>query len=192
MPEPHWSGRIPVPSGGGASTLVDLTDVTGTPAAGTAPVYNDSGVAPLTPVTTQDDLDAVLTRVAAVDWHDVGAAGEPAFQSQFRNMGDPWSPLRFRIMANSTIRLQGTICCDDQSIADSTWIPIFNLPAECAPGYNLEFCALTNDDAFSRLYVWEDGSVIWAGFVMGPHAPVSRLPLNFISWTTAQPVITAL
>lgn len=188
MPEPHWSGRNPSTSGGGSSTLTGLTDVTGTPAPGTAPVYDASGVAPLTPVTTQDDLDAVLTTVAGIAWHDIGAAGEPAFQSQFRNIGDPWSPMRYRVMANSTIRLQGTICCDDQGIADSTWIPICQLPSEVAPGYNLEFCALTNDDSFSRLYVWEDGSIVWAGYVIGTHAPVSRLPLNFISWTTAQPV----
>lgn len=187
MPEPHWSGRNPSTTGGGSSTLTGLTDVTGQPNPGTAPVYDHSGIAPLTPVTTQDDLDAVLTSVAAITWHDIGAAGEPAFQSAFRNMGDPWSPLRYRILANSTIRLQGTICCDDQTISDSTWVPICQLPPECAPGYNLEFCALTNDNAFSRLYIWEDGSVIWAGYVIGTHAPVSRLPLNFISWTTAEP-----
>lgn len=186
MPEPNWSGRNPS-SGGGATSLTDLQDVTGTPGPGVSPVGAADGTFPLVQVTTHDDLDAVLASVAAVTWHDIGAAGEPAFQSQFRNIGDPWSPARYRQLANSTIRLQGTITCDDQAIADDTWVPICALPPEAAPGVNLEFSALTNDNAISRLYVWEDGLVVWAGYAMGPHAPISRLPLNFLSWSAAQP-----
>jgi hypothetical protein len=182
---------------GGASSLTDLTDVTGEPGPGKSPVADDTGAFPLTPVTTQDDLDNVLNQVAAVTWHDIGAAGEPPFQPNWRNIGDPWSPMRFRILANSTVRLQGTICCDDPTIADATWIPICQLPAEVAPGYNLEFSALTNDNCFSKLYVWEDGQIIWGGYVdlLGgtpathvTHEPISRLPLNFISWSTVGPI----
>ena len=145
---------------------------------------------PLTRVTTQEDLEEILAQVAAVDWHNIGAAGEPAFQSQFRNIGDPWSPLRYRILANSTVRMQGTICCDDQTIADATWVPIFTLPPEARPDYTLEFSALTNDDAFSRVYIWNTGEVIWGGYAVGAHAPIARLPLNFLSWSTAGPITT--
>ena len=88
-------------------SLTDLTDVTGTPAPNKSPVYNDTGVAPLTEITTRQDLDDVLDQVAAVNWHDIGTPGEPPFLSQFRNIGDPWSPARFRVLANSTVRLQG-------------------------------------------------------------------------------------
>jgi hypothetical protein len=171
----------------GPSTLTELTDVTGTPGIGKSPVDDGSSTFPLTKVTTEDDLDAVLASVATVTWHNIGTPGEPVFQSQFRNIGDPWSPARYRQLANSTVRLQGTVSCDDQTISDATWIPIFKLPPEAAPDYSLEFCALTNDNAFSRLYIWETGDVIWAGYVMGPHAPISRLPLNFISWSTRGP-----
>jgi len=171
----------------GASTLTDLTDVTGAGGPGTGPVDDGTGTFPLTRVTTEADLNAVLTMVATVTWHDIGALGEPPFQSSFRNIGDPWSPCRYRLLANSTVRLQGTIACDDPTIADATWIPIFQLPPQARPDYNLEFSALTNDNAFSKLYVMADGQVVWGGYVTGPHAPISRLPLNFLSWSTAGP-----
>jgi hypothetical protein len=190
MPQPHWAGRIPedqTSGGGGATTLTELTDVTGTPGLGKSPVDDGTATFPLTPVTTQADLDAVLAEVAAVNWHNIGTPGEPPFQSQFRNIGDPWSPARYRLLANSTVRMQGTITCDDPTIIDSTWVPIFTLPAEAAPDYNLEFTALTNDNAWSKLYIWDTGDVIWAGYVIGTHAPIARLPLNFLSWSTSGP-----
>jgi hypothetical protein len=177
------------PGSGTASSLTDLTDVSGAPGPGKSPVGDQTGVEfTLLPVTTQDDLDNVLAEVAAVNWHDIGAAGEPAFQSQFRNIGDPWSPARFRVLANSTVRLQGTVSCDDQTIVDSTWLPIFTLPGECAPGYSLEFGVVTNDNAVSKLLVWEDGEVLWGGYQIGSHATIERLPLNGISWSTGVPV----
>jgi hypothetical protein len=174
----------------GATTLTDLTDVTGQGGAGQSPVDDGTSTFPLTRVTTEEDIEAILASVAAVDWHDIGAPDEPPFLSQFRNIGDPWSRCSYRILANSTVRLQGTVCCDDQTISDATWIPIFTLPPEARPGYNLEFSALTNDDAFSKLFIWETGEVIWGGYAIGAHAPITRLPLNFLSWSTAGPVAT--
>jgi hypothetical protein len=191
MPEPKWSGRIPPPdTGGGATSLTDLTDVTGTPGLGKSPVDDGSGTFPLTPVTTQQDLDAILAEVAGVVWHNIGDPGEPPFLSNFRNMGDPWSPARYRVLANSTVRLQGTLVCDDTTISNATWIPIFQLPVEYAPGDNLEFSTLTNDNAISRMYVWDDGTVVWGGYVQTlgpPPGPITRLPINFLSWSTAGP-----
>jgi hypothetical protein len=174
-------------TGGGPTSLTDLADVTGVPGIGKAPVSVSGGEFPLTHIVTQTDLDAVLATVAGVDWHDIGAPGEPQFLSGFRNIGDPWSPARYRLLANSTIRIQGTVCCDDATIQDATWIPIFQLPPEAAPANNLEFVTLTNDDAWSRVYVWASGEVIWAGYTGAPHAAVGRLPLNMLSWSTSGP-----
>jgi len=175
----------------GATSLTDLTDVTGTGGYGQSPVDDGTSVFPLTRVTTEDDLNAILQSVAAVDWHDIGTPNEPPFLSQFRNIGDPWSPLRYRHLANSTVRLQGTICCDDTTISDATWIPICTLPADMAPDYNLEFSAVTNDNSISKLYIWDTGDIIWGGYVTGPHAPITRLPVNFISWSTKPSTILA-
>jgi len=61
------------------------------------------------------------------------------------------------------------------------------LPAEAAPGANLEFAVLTNDNAFSKILVWDSGQVIWGGYAIGTHAPISRLPLNQLSWSIANP-----
>lgn len=80
MPEPKWSGRNPTPGGdgGGPSSLTDLTDVTGTPGPNKSPVYDgDTGLAPLTEVPTQADLDAILL---SRPWHKV------------RELADPWQP----------------------------------------------------------------------------------------------------
>jgi hypothetical protein len=72
-------GGPPGPPGpAGATTLAALTDVTGTPGPSKAPVYDaNTGLAPLTAVPTQDDLDAILAQVV---WHKVDA------------LVDPWQP----------------------------------------------------------------------------------------------------
>jgi hypothetical protein len=58
-----------------AGSLTDLTDVTGTPGPNKAPVYDEhTGIAPLTAVPTQEDLDAIL---AVVVWHKVLALEAP-------------------------------------------------------------------------------------------------------------------
>jgi hypothetical protein len=76
-------GGPPGPQGpqgppGPPTSLVDLTDVTGTPAPGLSPVYDNTGIAPLTAITTQQDLDAILAQVV---WHKVQDI-----------TADPWQP----------------------------------------------------------------------------------------------------
>lgn len=73
MPEPKWSGRNPASSsGGGAGTLTELTDVTGTPGPGKAPVADETGnTYPLTEVATQAYVDAQVTD-ALGRWQTLG------------------------------------------------------------------------------------------------------------------------
>ena len=57
-PEPHWSGRIVTPGNGGgagASSLTDLSDVTGEPGPGKSPVADDTGT-PLRDVSIRATL----------------------------------------------------------------------------------------------------------------------------------------
>jgi hypothetical protein len=188
VPQPHWAGRNPEPAdAGGAGSLTGLTDVTGDPGLGKSPVDDGTGTFPLTPITTQADLDAVLARVAAVDWHTIGDPGEAPFAPGWRNIGEPWASARYRLLANSTVRIQGTVTSDDTTIVDATWIPIFQVPAEAAPGENLEFFTLANEQDICRMYVWADGTVVWGGYTSTPHNPVTRLPINFLSWSTIGP-----
>lgn len=179
-----YLGRLIVGGDPGAPTsLTDLTDVTGTPGVGKGPVYDSSGMAPLTQVTTQDDLDGILTSVAHVEWHDIGAPGEAPFLSGFRNTGDPWGNARYRHTLNNTVYLEGTVSNDDQTLASATWVPIFQFPPECNPGASLRFLGLANDDAIAKLILWEDGQLVWGGFVVGPQQPIDYVSLGGVSFS---------
>jgi hypothetical protein len=61
-------------SAGGASALVDLTDVTGTPGTGKAPVSDGAGEFPLTDVATQAELNAEASSRASGDTAAVATA----------------------------------------------------------------------------------------------------------------------
>jgi hypothetical protein len=177
-------------AGGGATTLAGLTDVTGTPGLNKSPVDDGSGVYPLTEITTRSDLDGILASVAAVEWHDVGKPGEPPFQSEFSNLGSPWSPARFRHTLNNTVYLQGTVTHPSDFDPQSTWLPIFQLPAELMPSGSIQFGCISNDNSMSKVVVWEDGAVIWGGYITGTFvANIPELSLGGISFSVgaAQP-----
>src|SRR5262245_44002215 len=111
MPEPHWAGNEPPknqgppgpPGPAGASTLSEMSDVTGDPAAGRSPVNDGSADSPWTRVTTQEDIDAILTQVSAVEWHDL------ALLSGFTNQGGGYPPARYRHTLNNIVFLEGRI-----------------------------------------------------------------------------------
>jgi len=170
------------PPSGGPATLTDLTDVTGDPGLNKSPVY-DGVEFPLTAVTTQEDLDAILASVAHVEWHDIGAPGEPPFLSGFRNTGDPWGHARYRRTLNSTVYLEGTVSNDDQTLGGATWVPIFQFPPDCSPGASLRFLGLANDDSIGKLILWEDGTLVWGGFAVGPHEPIDYVSLGGVSFS---------
>jgi len=176
MPEPKWAGRVPPADsgsgGGGATTLTELADVTGEPGPGKSPVYDgNTGMAPLTRVTTEDDLDAILGQVAEVEWDVVGAADGPPFLSGFRPTGDPWAVPRFRRTLNNVVHIEGQITNDDQTAGAATWLPMFQLPPDCLPGMPLRYGCLANDNSIGKVIVWTDGLVLWGGYVLGPGAP---------------------
>lgn len=169
-PEPHWAGREPS-SGGGSSTLSGLTDVTGPPDPGTGPVYDATGDAPLVPVVTHDDLDAVLAQVAAVEWHTIGDPGEPPFWNGFANLGAPWAPARWRLTLNNIVHIEGAITRPAPLAVEDANTVIFQLPQDCLPGGNLAFTAESGigpggmGPSISRIVVQSDGAVTWGGYV---------------------------
>ena len=186
MPEPHWAGREPTPTngGGGATTLTELSDVTGDPGFGKSPVDDGTSTFPLTRVTTQEDLDAILNSVAAVTFHNIGDPGEPPFQNGYRNTGDGWCPAGWRLTLNNVIHIQGSVSNDDPASGEPVRTPIFQLPANARPAGNLRFHCLVNDNATGEVVVWAaDGNVMWAGYVHHAEGsdPASPPPIGYLS-----------
>lgn len=181
MPEPKWSGRNPQPDGGGpggASSLTDLTDVTGTPSPGTAPVYDDTGTAPLTPVTTQADLDNILVQVANIEYHQIGDPNEPPFQNGFRNYGEPWAPARYRHAANNVVHIDGVISRTDRLTEPTV---IFVLPEGHRPNAGQVF-AMASENGVSRVDVLPDGTVEWRQYLAGTDFAEVYLSLSGIKF----------
>lgn len=167
-------------------SLTDLSDVTGEPAPGYSPVADEtSSEFPLTRVVTQEDLDAILALVARVDFHEVGAEGEPPFENDFRNYGLGWAPARWRHAANSVVHLDGVIC-RDAKLTDAT--RLFTLPEGSRPDTNLVFlCA--SENSVSRVDVMSDGGVEWRAYLVGGDSANVYLSLSGISFNRATPQI---
>ena len=128
----------------------------------------------LSGIVSEEDLAGILASVAAVDWHMIGAPGEPPFQSEFSNLGPPWAAAGFRHTLNNTVYLQGSVTHPADFDPQSTWLPIFQLPLELKPLGSIQFGCISNDNSMSKIVVWEDGTVIWGGYITGTF--VSNIP----------------
>jgi hypothetical protein len=71
-------------------------------------------------------------------------------------------------MLNNTVFIEGHASNDDQSSGAARQLPIFRLPPEAAPGVCLRFTGVAREDSLARLIVWEDGTVLWDGYLAGP------------------------
>ena len=47
--------------------------------------------------------------VWGIDWHNVGASGEPAFQNSWANVGAPYQVCRFGKLPNNELWIEGRI-----------------------------------------------------------------------------------
>jgi hypothetical protein len=187
MPQPKWAGHNPDDTQGppgppgtpGATTLLELTDVTGNPGTyGNTPTDDGTGAFPLTRTVTQDDLDAVLTSVADVVWHNIGDPGEPAFWNDFTNVGGGWAPARYRLTLNNIVHIEGVIACP--TVLEQP-IVMFQLPDNCLPGANLPF--IVEAGGISRIVVQADGAVLWSQYVMGGEFAEQFISLSGINFS---------
>lgn len=159
---------------GGPTALTDLSDVTGTPQPGYSPVADESSTMfPLTRVTTQDDLDAILQAVAEVDYVEL------ELENGFTNYGSPWVPARYRLQANNIVRLDGVICRDDLVLEP---VNIATLPPAVCPDGALLFLA-ASDNSVSRVNVQPDGSIEWRAYLAGTSGAESYLSLSGIAFS---------
>jgi hypothetical protein len=127
--------------------------------------------------STKDYVDDVLTQVAHVEWHDA------QFQPGWSNVGDPWSPVRYRRTLNNVVHVEGKATHPADFDPQATWLPIFQLPPDCLPYGAIEYGCLSNDNAISKIVVWGDGMIIWAGYATGQFATnipyVALAAINF-------------
>jgi hypothetical protein len=176
-------GTLSAEASGGATTLTDLTDVTGTAGLNKSPVDDGSGVFPLTEVTTRADLDAVLASVAAVNWVDLELqngfstwAGEPDLD------GIVWAPARYRLTLNNVVHLEGVVIHDTLlSDADAPLV-IAQLPPECSPGMALWFDCPTHVQYLARVDVHGDGTLVFRG-VFGATGDIQYMSLSGINFS---------
>jgi len=195
-PEPHWAGQNPVTDtgGGGTSTLADLSDVSGQPGPGKSPVYDDTGIANLIEITTEQRFEDVLTVVATVELHNIGDPGEPPFLNSFAAYGPAYCTPRWRLAANNVVHLEGLICrtVPLDHVADAG-TPMFQLPAELAPDAAQMFIAGGSGPSISYLDLRVDGTLAWGGILFGADAETA-ISLCGISWnaTSNNPIARAL
>lgn len=148
--------------GAGASSLTDLTDVTGDPGAGKGPVGNTDGTEfPLTRLVTQEDLEAILAAVAAVEFHDL------ELQNGCVNAGLGWPPLRYRLTLNNAVFLEGVITRDPPFSESMAGLVIATVPVEARPGFSLMFSAPSSGQNPARVDVQANGDIVFQGFLAG-------------------------
>jgi microcystin-dependent protein len=87
-------------------------------------------------------------------WRIVGAAGEPGFESGFRNYGATWGGAGFRKWPDGKVTLSGLVA---GGAADSV---VFTLPAGYRPPGDLIFAVDTNQNSHARLDVFANGQVL--------------------------------
>lgn len=169
---------------GGATTLTDLTDVSGSTGPNKSPVGDPTGsLFTLTEVPTQADLDAILAGVAAVEWHDLELRnGFSTYPGQPDQDGIVWAPARYRLTLNNVVHLEGVVIHDTLlSDADAPLV-IAQLPPECSPGLGLWFDCPTHVQYLARVDVYGDGTLVFRG-TFGAEGDIQYLSLSGINFS---------
>jgi hypothetical protein len=104
--------------------------------------------------TGQTTFPASIVSVTQEGWHNVGAAGEPAFQNAYANAGS--RPMRFRKDPAGRVQVQGDV--SSATATDDT--PVFTLPVGYRPDVaSYSPLLLTNGAAGGFIHVNPDGTV---------------------------------
>jgi hypothetical protein len=150
--------------------LRDLQDVDTSqdPGLGASPVDDGSGVYPLTRVSTTDDVTAILTTVAHVEYHGFGLRNEPPLLGGWFNYGPPWARARYRHNSNNNVALQGLVCREEPLVEQT---PILQMPPELTPDQDLVFMA-GSAQSISRVDLYADGTLVWFEHLTGDQAHV--------------------
>lgn len=144
----------------GASSLTDLTDVTGQTGAGKSPVNDGTTDSPWTRVTTQEDLDAILTSVAAVNWRPLTL--RPGFTPYGQGFADP----RYRLTLNNVVHAEGMVACSPPLSDNDVGKVVSTFDTDALPGDTLLFgCPAFGNNA--RFDVQPNGDLTFQGMLIG-------------------------
>jgi hypothetical protein len=154
--------------------------VTGSNNVGTIPPAGKTGQI-LTKRTTAD-FDTVWSGVATtqytadVGWHEVGAAGEPAFMNAWRNLDTvSWNSAAFRVDADGWVYLKGLVCAGTSTI--------FTLPAAYRPWKTMFFPAIAQEGMNCYVQINPNGTV--DPYLMGgTNGWVTLETVRFPVWNT--------
>lgn len=190
-PQPHWAGRNPDPNpsgdgGGGATTLTGLTDVTGTPGPGKSPVDDGTTTFPLTRVTTQEDLQAILDQVAAVTWFDLALADGITNAADDPAVNPDTVRARCRLTLNNLVYVEAVLKCDPPLANAQSGRVLATLPPETWPGARLIFLCGSSGQNPAEIDVLADGTIVFETF-FGGTANAEMVTLCGISFSIGGP-----
>lgn len=105
--------------------------------------------------------------------HEVGTAGEPAFQGTWANFGSTWRGARFWKDPVGVVHLEGLVA------GGATATTVFTLPAGYRPGMGVLFGSDMNAQVHARIDVESDGDVIARFGAGGTNIYVSLSGISF-------------
>lgn len=117
------------------------------------------------------------TPPAVEGWREIGAAGQPAFQNGWVNLGAPWATAAFYKDPDGRVWLRGLVK------NGLSGLPIFTVPAGYPPPINEVFGADTGSGAASGLHGRVD--VYPNGAVSHQVGGATYFSLSGVSWRAA-------
>ena len=131
----------------------------------------------------QADLDAILSSVAEVNWHDLELGpGFSSYAGQPDLDGIVWAPARWRLTLNNVVHLEGVVIHDTLLSDADSGLLIAQLPPECSPGLALWFDCPTHVQYLARVDVMADGRLVFHG-VFGAEGDIQYMSLSGINFS---------
>lgn len=103
---------------------------------------------------TQWSGPAISQYTADTKWHEIGAAGEPAYQNGWSTFDNTWQSPAFRIDAEGWVYLKGMMKGGTNSAV------AFNLPVGYRPWKNIFVPALSQEGINAYYQIYADGNVV--------------------------------
>jgi hypothetical protein len=101
--------------------------------------------------------DALKADIAQEAWHEVGAAGEPAFENSWTgSIGSPWANVGFMKDTSGFVHLRGL--AQNGTVSAYPGVPMFTLPAGYRPATG-HLANVQANGALGRVDILTDGKV---------------------------------